>query len=323
MGTFLIYVVLIIILSTFAVIRRALSSTLSTKILPLPAAGLDPNWVVGFVDAEGCFSVIITQRSNGKWRVIVSFEINLHPKDIQILYAIRDFFKVGTVTSRERLAVYRVSDVSSLISVIIPFFNKHPLFTQKWADFKLWSFVVECMEAKLHLTTEGFNTILSYYAAINRGVSAKVAEAFPAIVAVTRPLVLLPLVLNPWWVSGFVAGDGGFSLGVRSSGRIYFRFHVTQHIRDLALMQLFISFFGCGTVYEQAAKSRCDFIVQDLGSIWSVVIPHFINYPLISIKYLDFGDFKLAAELYQSGSKFEAIQQIIEGMNSKRRFDDD
>jgi hypothetical protein len=51
MVTFLIFVVLFIILSTFAVIRRALSSTLSTKILPLPAAGLDPNWVVGFVDA--------------------------------------------------------------------------------------------------------------------------------------------------------------------------------------------------------------------------------------------------------------------------------
>src|SRR5581483_2201337 len=112
----------------------------------------------------------------------------------------------------------------------------------------------------------GFNTILTYYAAINRGVSAKVATAFPAIVAVPRPVVTLPLALNPWWVSGFVAGDGGFSLGFQTTGRIYFRFHVAQHIRDLALMQLFISFFGCGTVYEQPAKSRCDFIIQDLGN---------------------------------------------------------
>lgn len=35
---------------------------------------LDPNWVTGFVDAEGCFSVII---ESSKLKVRISFEINL------------------------------------------------------------------------------------------------------------------------------------------------------------------------------------------------------------------------------------------------------
>jgi len=48
---------------------QALSSTLSTKTFP--SGGLDLNWAVGFVDSEGCFSVIISQRSNAKWRVRV------------------------------------------------------------------------------------------------------------------------------------------------------------------------------------------------------------------------------------------------------------
>ena len=62
---------------------------------------LTPNWVTGFTDAEGCFSVILTKLPTiRKWRIIVSFEINLHSKDISVLYKIKDFFGVGSINSR-------------------------------------------------------------------------------------------------------------------------------------------------------------------------------------------------------------------------------
>ena len=79
---------------------------------------LNPLWVTGFTDAEGCFSVILTKRPNLKWRIMVSFEINLHLKDISILYSIRDFFGVGTVYSspNRSLCVYRVSKIDDLIN---------------------------------------------------------------------------------------------------------------------------------------------------------------------------------------------------------------
>lgn len=32
-----------------------------------------------------------------------------------------------------------------------------------------------------------------------------------------KPVIYLPVNLNPQWVSGFVAGDGGFSIYVRPS----------------------------------------------------------------------------------------------------------
>lgn len=54
---------------------------------------LDPNWITGFCDAEGCFSIIISAKSVEKWRVKASFEINLHTKDIDILYKIQRYFK--------------------------------------------------------------------------------------------------------------------------------------------------------------------------------------------------------------------------------------
>ena len=151
---------------------------------------------------------------------MVSFEINLHLKDISILHSIRDFFGVGTVYSspNRSLCVYRVSKIDDLINVIIPHFLNYPLLTQKYSDFVLWSKVVNIISVKDHLTTAGFNTILTHHASINRGMSSKVLSEFPDIVGVKRVKnnnLDTSTILNPSWVSGFVAGDGGFSVGLR------------------------------------------------------------------------------------------------------------
>lgn len=132
---------------------------------------------------------------------------------------------------------------------------------------------------KEHLTPLGFKSVLSYYSSINRGSSKTVSNYFPDILKSKRPVFNLPLVLNPSWVSGFSAGESGFSIGVRpTTGQIYFRFHIAQHSRDTELMKLFISFFKCGAVNIRG--NRCDFYVQDMSKIKDFIIPHFKNYPL-------------------------------------------
>lgn len=292
---------------------------------------LDPSWVTGFTDAEGCFSVILTKRPNLKWRIMVSFEINLHYKDLSILYSIRDFFGVGTVYSspNRSLCVYRVSKIDDLINVIIPHFLNYPLLTHKYSDFVLWSKVVNIISVKDHLTTAGFNTILTYYASINRGMSNKVLSEFPNVVGVERVKnnnLDTTTLLNPFWVSGFTAGDGGFSVGLRPGANsldiFYFRFHIAQHYRDVELMNKFIQFFECGNVNVRIKDSRCDFYVQDFNKIYNNIIPHFDNYPLQNIKHLDFADFKKAAELYKTDARKngEALKLIINNMNSNRVF---
>lgn len=37
---------------------------------------LHPQWITGFTDAEGCFSIIIEITKLLKWKVRTSFEIN-------------------------------------------------------------------------------------------------------------------------------------------------------------------------------------------------------------------------------------------------------
>ena len=262
---------------------------------------INPMWLTGFTDAEGCFSIIIEIKSSLKWRVRTSFEINLHEKDINILRKIKSFFSVGSIYVRpnKKIVVYRVSKVNELNDVIIPHFYKYPLITKKIIDFYLWSKVIDLVLKKEHLNLKGFLTILSYYASINRGLSKKVKTYFPHIKPYEKPFFNLPAKLDPYWVSGFAAGDGGFSIYVnevknKSRERLSYRFYITQHNRDLDLMNLFIKFFNCGFVHVRSNDkiSRCDYIVQDASSIIKNIIPHFNSYSLLNIKQKDFSYFK-------------------------------
>jgi hypothetical protein len=118
------------------------------------------------------------------------------------------------------------------------------------------------------------STILTYYASINKGISSSVLSAFPDIIGIKKESIVLPDNLNPYWVSGFVAGDGGFSIGIRpEKGQIYFRFHVTQHSRDSSLMNLFLTIFNCGKVNIRSNTDRCDYYVQDYLQIDNIIIP--------------------------------------------------
>lgn len=166
---------------------------------------------------SGCFSVMIEISKDLKRKVKVSFEINLHKKDTDILYKIQSFFGVGAVYIRQDKPIswYRVTNITNINNIIIRHFTKYPLISKKRGDFLLWSKVIEIISKKDHLTEIGFLKILSYYANINRGVSKKVLSHYPDILPADKPIVNLPSKLNPEWVSGFVAGDGGFSIYVR------------------------------------------------------------------------------------------------------------
>jgi hypothetical protein len=293
---------------------------------------LNPLWVIGFTDAEGCFTVIISKLPSQKYKVTASFEINLHTKDLSILYKIQSFLKVGNVNIRKekKLAVYRVTKRADLINVIIPFFSKYPLLTAKYKDFILWADVVKLMENGLHNTDGGLKLILSHYASINRGAAKKLLASFPNIIPIVKEVeTALPTKLNPYWVSGFVAGDGGFHVNIRQDVRykvgykVDYYFSITQHNKDKNLMGLFIEFFNCGSVVDRDGESRCDYIVQDKTSMLTKIIPHFTEYALQNIKQLDFLEFKdimlmisSADHLTETGLK--KIKELISNIKIRR-----
>lgn len=143
-----------------------------------PSGPLPKDWIVGFTDAEGCFSITISVEKGRAPKVGHIFEINLNAADADILYKIRDFFGVGNVTAHSDGAIhYMVQGKADLIDVIIPFFTENPLITDKWADFQLWSTAIKNLSQSRPPQSE-LNEMLTYYAAINRGMSKKMLSVF-------------------------------------------------------------------------------------------------------------------------------------------------
>ena len=133
---------------------------------------LDAQWVTGFVDGEGCFFVGLNEHSDMKTgvQVLPEFTVVQHERDVQLLFALKEFFGCGVVRVNhgDRMA-YRVRSVKHLLEHIVPFFVKHPLKTKKNVDFQKFRDVLLLMQAGNHLTIEGVERIRSIASQMNRG----------------------------------------------------------------------------------------------------------------------------------------------------------
>jgi hypothetical protein len=74
---------------------------------------------------------------------------------------------------------------------------KHPLITQKLADYELFKKALNCINEKEHLSTEGLYKIVAIKASMNKGLSDELKAAFPNITLVPRPNVLNQRIENP------------------------------------------------------------------------------------------------------------------------------
>jgi len=111
---------------------------------------LNPWFVTGFTDAEGCFSISIRPSANMKtsWRISPSFLIKLHIKDIAILEKIQYTLGVGTIRKAGiDMAVFAVESVKDL-QVIVNHFDKYPLLTAKSSDFLIFKQCFEIIKEK-------------------------------------------------------------------------------------------------------------------------------------------------------------------------------
>jgi len=160
---------------------------------------LNPFYVTGFIDAEGCFHVSIVNNNELKTgkSVRARFQISLNKKDKTLLEQIKNFFCVGKVIDRgDDVFYYQISTVKDLM-LIINHFEKYPLISEKHADFLLFKNVLEIIKREEHLSMEGLKKILSFKATLNNGLPGSLKADFPDVIPILRPLVNSPQVLDP------------------------------------------------------------------------------------------------------------------------------
>jgi len=132
---------------------------------------LKPNWISGFVDGEGTFYVGINKQTsmNIRYQVLPEFRIVQHKRDIKLLYAIRDYFKCGVVRINhdDRYEV-RIRKIEHLKNIIIPFFEKYELQTQKKFDFIKFKKIINLIDKNKHLEIKGLLKIIEISSQMNK-----------------------------------------------------------------------------------------------------------------------------------------------------------
>ena len=138
---------------------------------------LNPYWLVGFTDGEGCFSISIfrnkTLRSG--FQIFPEFVLTQGARGLDALEKVQKFFGCGKIyenkrydNHRESLYRYCVRNKNDLITIICPFFNKYQLLTAKKNDFELFKKALEIIKDGNHLTESGFDEIQKIASKMNR-----------------------------------------------------------------------------------------------------------------------------------------------------------
>lgn len=216
-----------------------------------PLNNLDPYWVTGITDAEGSF-IIATPNSTsaiGK-KVSLRFSLTQKAHSVGILYGLKNYFDCGQVIPSSRGCMrFVVQKKEDILTKIIPHFEKYPLHTSKALNFNSFKKAAEIVVNGGHLNSNGLNQILSLKTGMNK--NRPFNELYNHYSSST-------IKLNPFWVLGFIDGEGSFGTLITKSkvvsspqaplGKIVTRnrLSVSQSTHDFGILKAIKNFFNAG-----------------------------------------------------------------------------
>jgi hypothetical protein len=298
---------------------------------------INPGVWSGLIDGEGSFSIIVDRNKTRElgWRAQLKFQIGLHTKDLNLLYLLQQHLGgIGSIhlAQNREIVNYSIDSIEDLNKLIIQL-EKYPLLTQKAADFILFKQAVKLVNNKAHLTVEGLNKLVNIKASMNLGLSGMLKSEFPGYTPVERPAINSNnVVLDPHWISGFVSAEGNFDVRIPSTRsklgyRVQLRFRITQHSRDLRLMEKIVEYFGSGRIYRYGGKSAVSLTIVDFTDITNIIVPFFYKNAIIGIKFYDYLDWckihsLIINRVHLTVEGINSIREIKSGMNMGRSFRD-
>ena len=134
---------------------------------------LDPWFVSGLTEGEGCFCVSFALRSKLRTGVEVrpSFSLSLNEKDLDLLTDLQTFFGCGWIreSKADRTFKYEARAVGDLVDPIIPHFERYPLRGNKAKSFVAFADVCRMIEQGDHLRRDGLRIIIDAAYEMNLG----------------------------------------------------------------------------------------------------------------------------------------------------------
>jgi hypothetical protein len=137
------------------------------------ARELQPWFVTGLTEGEGCFCIALALRTKMRTGLEVrpSFSLSLNEKDLPILEELREYFGCGWIrqSRSDRTFKYEARSITDLAERIIPHFEAFPLRGSKARSFAGFSEVCRMVEQGDHLHAEGLRHIIALAYELNLG----------------------------------------------------------------------------------------------------------------------------------------------------------
>ena len=94
------------------------------------------------------------------------------------------------------------------------------------------------------------------------------------------------MVLNPWYLTGFVEGEGCFSISFSLRKKLKVKietrpsFSISLNKKDLELIKKIREYFDCGGIRYSKTDNTYKYEVRSVIDLWKKIIPHFEKFPL-------------------------------------------
>ncbi len=150
-------------------------------------------WFRGFTDAEGYF--VITNNRNNYTFV---FGVGLHIDDLKVLESIQQTLQIGKIYTRSDKAEFVVKRIDE-VKLIIEIFTKTPLNSNKQLNFLAFKQAFE-----VYSQTSEKNEQLRFHIEEIRSSMNNNRSEFSWVDRKFN--------ITPWWLLGFVEGDGSFNI---------------------------------------------------------------------------------------------------------------
>jgi len=138
-------------------------------------------YISGYTDGEGCFSVSFLKREKLKIGIETrpSFSISQNEDRAEVLYLMQETFACGHLRRdySDRTLKYEVRKLEDLLTKIIPHFCKYPMLSGKQVDFEHFAKVCELMKDGGQHTKSGMQKIINLAFQMNPSGKRKYKQA--------------------------------------------------------------------------------------------------------------------------------------------------
>ena len=130
-----------------------------------------PSYISGFLDGEGCFSVVIAPRPKLKigWEVRPSVSVSQNADRSEVVDVIHSYFGCGSIRPdpSDHTVKWESRSVMDLVHRVLPHFETFPLLSKKQRDVEALDMICQLVIRGDHLNVDGLTQVVELARVMN------------------------------------------------------------------------------------------------------------------------------------------------------------